>query len=111
MRRLFACGYILVGLACSQTPAENPADGQAPPDEQEAPITQGDPPTNASSDGGKGTGTGGGEREGGAPPADDQGQGDGNDVVALGDSYMRLPNAFQQPGTEGVDLSLMKISG
>lgn len=45
------------------------------------------------------------------PPAQDQGQGDGHDVVSLGDSYMRLPNLVQAPGTEGVDLSLAKVSG
>lgn len=38
----------------------------------------------------------------------DLGVGDGTDVVTLGDSYMRLPNALQQPGSEGVELSLEK---
>ncbi len=43
----------------------------------------------------------------GAPlPDGDLGVGDGTDVVTIGDSYMRLPNALQQPGTEGVELSL-----
>lgn len=41
-----------------------------------------------------------------APPREDRGEGDGKDVVALGDSYMRLPDALQRPGREGVDLSL-----
>lgn len=42
---------------------------------------------------------------------DDLGVGDGSDVVTLGDSYMRLPNAFQQPGSEGVELSLEAAGG
>mgnify|MGYP001155131119 CR=1 FL=1 len=43
-----------------------------------------------------------------APLREDLGEGDGRDVVALGDSYMRLPNLFQGPGNEGVDVSLAK---
>lgn len=50
---------------------------------------------------------------GGARPAPrvDRGEGDGADVVSLGDSYMRLPNLVQQPGSEGVDVSLAAIGG
>lgn len=43
-----------------------------------------------------------------APPREDRGEGDGKDVVALGDSYMRLPDFLQRPGSEGVDISLAK---
>lgn len=33
------------------------------------------------------------------------------EVVTLGDSYMRLPDPFQQPGLEGVELSLERAAG
>ncbi|HVH45363.1 MAG TPA: SGNH/GDSL hydrolase family protein [Labilithrix sp.] len=46
-----------------------------------------------------------------ALPGEDLGSGDGKDVVAIGDSYMRIPTQLQEPGTEGVDLSLNKASG
>jgi hypothetical protein len=45
------------------------------------------------------------------PPGGDLGEGDGTDVVTIGDSYMRLPNQLQQPGTEGVELSLEEAGG
>jgi hypothetical protein len=47
----------------------------------------------------------------GPPPIVDRGEGDGSDVVTIGDSYMRLPNLIQQPGNEGVELSLERASG
>ena len=72
-----------------------------------------DEPTPSGSAGGASPDGGSGSSDANAPvpPHEDLGEGDGKDVVSLGDSYMRLPNLIQQPGSEGVDLSLAKIGG
>ena len=109
-RAALALGWTAVAaliVACGETPATGPsssAGGAVDEDGESVPST------------GSGVGT---SRDGGdagdaktpMPPHEDLGEGDGKDVVSLGDSYMRLPNLIQQPGGEGVDLSLAKISG
>ncbi len=98
-------------VACAD-PASTPAEG-APPGTDPATGAPGNEGTTAPG-GSDIAGPNGGD-DGTAdappplPPAEDLGEGDGKDVVSLGDSYMRLPNLVQQPGTEGVDLSLAEL--
>lgn len=109
MRRTILLLTMLM-MACTSEPGPfySPSGGARADDPgRDDPPAKKDDPAVVPTDGGVTDASDGGA----TPPPGDQGQGDGKDVVSIGDSYIRLPNQLQQPGAEGVDLSLAKASG